>query len=96
MVNDKMVNGFMTKKQYIAPQVQAMSVVTIGSVMTTSIDTPPDMGAKENRHSGIKKSQQNAVCGRALLHISILRNSRSRKNPKIFTRRISASQNRCV
>jgi hypothetical protein len=49
MVNDKMVNRFMTKKQYIAPQVQAMSVVTIGSVMTTSIDTPPDMGAPARR-----------------------------------------------
>ena len=51
MVNDKMVNRFMKKKQYIAPQVQAMSVVTIGCVMTTSNVLPPDpSGAPARRH----------------------------------------------
>ena len=52
MVNDKMVNRFMTKKQYIAPQVQAMPIVTIGSVMTTSNVLPPDPSGAPSRRPG--------------------------------------------
>jgi hypothetical protein len=51
MVNDKMVNGFMTKKQYIFPLVEIVSYQTELLSITGAGSPPPDnfMGAPARR-----------------------------------------------
>ena len=45
MVNDKMLNGFMEKKQYISPLVEAQSMESVIGIMKTSIEPGPDPGS---------------------------------------------------
>ena len=40
MVNDKMVNRFMTKKQYIFPRVEVEQVLIYSALLSVSIEHP--------------------------------------------------------
>ena len=44
MVNDKMVNGFMEKKQYMSPLVEAQVMESAISIMRTSVELLNDPG----------------------------------------------------